>query len=206
MKSTRLTAAAAFLAATALPLVARAVEETHGAAAEAHSAGAHVPPTINEGLVTAFVTLIVFVILLIVLTKAAFGPISKGLAEREAKIRRDIQEAERARAAADAANRDYQAQLAKAGDEVRAILDKAQADAQAVATRIKMQAQAEAEEAKERALKDIDASRRAAVAEIHEHAATLSTTIAEKILKRNLNADDQRELVRQSLEQLGSLN
>ena len=201
MKLTRLTAAAAFFAATALPLIARAAEEGHEAAA-----GAHVPPTINEGLVTAVVTLVVFVILLIVLTKAAFGPISKGLAEREAKIRRDIQEAERARTAADAANRDYQAQLAKAGEEVRAILDKAQADAQALATRIKMQAQQEAEEAKERALKDIDASRRAAVAEIYEHAATLSTSIAEKILKRNLNADDQRDLVRQSLEQLGSLN
>jgi F-type H+-transporting ATPase subunit b len=164
------------------------------------------PPKVNEGLITAIVTLVVFVLLIIVLTKTAFGPIAKGLADREAKIRRDIEEAERARAAADASLKGYQAQLAKAGDEVRAILDKANADAQAAATRIKMQAQQEAEEAKERALKDIDASRRAAVAEIHEQAATLSTAIAEKILRRNLNADDQRELVRQSLEQLGQVN
>ena len=69
-----------------------------------------------------------------------------------------------------------------------------------------MQAQQEAEEAKERAVRDIEASRRAAVAEIHAQAAELSTNIAEKILRRNLNADDQRELVRQSLEQLGTNN
>jgi F-type H+-transporting ATPase subunit b len=157
---------------------------------------------INESGITAVVTLIVFVALVIILTKFAWGPIAKGLNEREAKIRRDIEEAEAARQAAIAQQQQYQQQLAKAGDEVRAILDKAQADAQAAATRIKMQAQQEAEEAKERALRDIDASRRAAVAEIHEQAASLSTSVAEKILRRNLNADDQRELVRQALEQL----
>lgn len=181
-----------------VPALARAAEEA--------TSEAGLPPTINEGLMTAVVTLIVFLVLVVVLKAKAWGPIAKGLGDREAKIRNDIKAAEDARAAADASMKKYQAELAKAGDEVRAILDKATADAQAVATRIKMQAQQEAEEAKERAVKDIDASRRAAVAEIHEHAATLSTSIAEKILRRNLNADDQRELVRQSLEQLGSVN
>lgn len=191
------------LALLALPTLARAAEEAHEAAGEG---GAHMPPGVNEGLMTAIVTLIVFVLLVIVLRAKAWGPIAKGLGDREAKIRNDIEQAERARAAAEASLKEHQAQLAKAGDEVRAILDKATSDAQAAATRIKMQAQQEAEEAKERALKDIDASRRAAVTEIHQHAATLSTSIAEKILRRNLNADDQRELVNQSLEQLGSVN
>ena len=173
-------------------------------AAEEGEAGA--PPAINEGLMTAVVTLVVFVALVIILGKVAWKPIAKGLSAREAKIRTDIEQAEAARRGADAAKAEYAAQLAKAGDEVRAMLDKATADAQAAATRIRMQAQQEAEEAKERALKDIEASRRAAVAEIHEYAATLSTSIAEKILRRNLNVDDQRALVSQSLEKLGSLN
>jgi len=198
MKLTRLTAAATLLAVTALPILAHAAEEAPGEAG--------LPPTINEGLVTGIVTLIVFVVLVIVLGKFAFGPISKGLAAREARIRKDLEDAERAAAAAKAQQAEYAAQLARAGDEVRAILEKANADAQALATRVKMQAQQEAEEAKERALKDIEASRKSAVAEIHEYAATLSTAIAEKILRRNLNADDQRELVRQSLDNLGSMN
>ena len=41
-----------------------------------------------------------------------------------------------------------------------------------------------------------------AIRQVHEQAAVLSTRIAEKILRRNLNPDDQRELVRESLEQL----
>lgn len=199
-------AASALVAVMTSPALTWAADAAVNTGVADDAGGASLPGPINQGLITSIVTLIVFVALVVVLTKVAFGPISKGLAEREAKIRRDIEEAERARAAADASQKQYAAQLAKAGDEVRAILDKANADAQAVATRIKMQAQQEAEEAKERALKDIDASRRAAVVEIHEHAATLSTSIAEKILRRNLNADDQRELVRQSLEQLGSVN
>jgi len=178
-------------------------------AAESHEyvkTGADVPPGVNQGLITAIVTLIVFVTLVAILTKAAWGPISKGLSDRENKIRKDIQGAEQARGSAEAKLKEYQFSLAKAGDEVRAILDKATADATAAGTRIKMQAQQEAEENKERALRDIEASRVAAVAQIHEQAATLSTAIAEKILRRNLNVDDQRELVRQSLEQLSSTN
>jgi len=189
-----------------LPALCLAAETAgHG---DGHDAGASagLPPGINQGLITAIVTLIVFVLLVAILTKAAWGPISKGLSDRENKIRRDIEEAEKARAAADAKLKEYQASLARAGDEVRAILDKAQTDATALSTRIKLQAQQEAEEAKERALRDIEASRKAAVAEIHEQAAMLSTSIAEKILRRNLNADDQRDLVRQSLDQLGSIN
>ncbi|HEX8341342.1 MAG TPA: F0F1 ATP synthase subunit B [Tepidisphaeraceae bacterium] len=193
MKMNRIAAAAVLLAAPLLTLAADPAADT-GAAG--------LPPTMNQGLVTAIVTLIVFVALVIVLSKVAFGPIAKGLADREAKIRRDIEEAEAARRAAIAQQAEYQAQLARAGDEVRSILDKAQADAQAAATRIKMQAQQEAEEAKERAVRDIEASGRAAKAEIHDYAATISTSIAEKILRRNLNADDQRELVRSALEQL----
>ena len=64
-----------------------------------------------------------------------------------------------------------------------------------------MRAQQEAEEIKERASRDIDAARKAALADIYAQAAELSTTIASKILRRNLNPDDQRELVNSSLEQ-----
>ncbi len=182
----------------ATPALVRAADGAH------HVEKAGLPPTVNQGLMTAIVTLIVFISLILILTKVAWGPIAKGLGDREAKIRRDIEEAEAAHRAASAQLSEYQAQLARAGDEVRAIIEKAQSDAQAAATRIKMQAQQEAEEAKERALRDIEASRKAAVAEIHDYAATLSTSIAEKILRRNLNADDQRELVRSALDQLGS--
>ena len=79
------------------------------------------------------------------------------------------------------------------------------ADAERIATSMKMQAQQEAEEAKERAMRDIEAARKAAVADIYAQAADLSTSIAEKILRRNLNANDQRDLVEASLQQFQSV-
>src|SRR5689334_1830554 len=97
MKNLNRLAVAAFAGVVASPVFVRAAEE--GAAAGSTSAG--LPPTINEGLVTAIITLIVFIVLLGVLSKVAWGPIAKGLADREEKIRRDIQEAEAARARAE---------------------------------------------------------------------------------------------------------
>jgi F-type H+-transporting ATPase subunit b len=78
----------------------------------------------------------------------------------------------------------------------------AAADAEKLATQIRMRAQTEAEEAKDRATKDIEIARANAVNDIYAQAAELSTSIASKILRRNLNPDDQRDLVNRSLEQL----
>jgi F-type H+-transporting ATPase subunit b len=156
----------------------------------------------DAGLVTSLTTLIVFVVLLLVLTKYAWGPIATGLKAREDKIRNDIADAEAARKRAAETLEQYNKQLATAEQQVRDILTRAAADAEKIATSVKMQAQQEAEEIKERATKDIDAARKQALADIYAQAAELSTNIAAKILRRNLNADDQRDLVNSSLDQL----
>lgn len=159
----------------------------------------------EKGLVTAVTTLVVFVALLLVLSKFAFGPIAKALKEREDKIRIDIETAEKSRMAAEARLKEYEARLARAETEAREILTKATADAERTGAVLKAQAQKEIEEARARSLRDIENDKKAALAEIHEHAVTLSTAIAEKILKRSLNSDDQRDLVRSSLEQLAGV-
>jgi F0F1-type ATP synthase membrane subunit b/b' len=60
----------------------------------------------------------------------------------------------------------------------------------------------QAEEQIERAHHEIEAARQQAITEIYAVTGNLATSIAEKILRRNLNPDDQRDLVNQSLEQL----
>jgi F-type H+-transporting ATPase subunit b len=103
---------------------------------------------------------------------------------------------------ADTRLKEYDAKLASAESEVRGLLNKAATDAEKIATSIRMQAQQETEEAKERAVKDIEQARNEALREVYEQAANLATNVAEKILGRNLNAADQRDLVNASLEQL----
>ncbi len=161
-------------------------------------------PTLPQAIAPAVTTLIVFALLVAVLGKFAWGPIAGGLKAREDKIRGDIADAEAARKRAEATLAQYNQQLATAEQQVRDILAKAQRDAEQMATNMKMQAQKEAEDAKERATRDIETARKNAVADIYAQAADLSTAIAEKILRRNLNANDQRELVESSLQQFQS--
>lgn len=153
-------------------------------------------------VITSIVTLVVFLALVAVLGKYAWGPIVSGLKAREDKIRKDIRDAEESRLKAEQSLKQYQAQLATAEQQVRDLIAKASNDAQQIATTIKMHAQQEAEEAKERATREIEAAKNQALAEVYEQTATLATSVAEKILRRNLNADDQRDLVQGSIEQL----
>lgn len=178
------------------------------AAAHSHDDGSHtgeVLSPINKGLVTAITTLIVFLILLAILSKVAFGPIAAGLKAREDKIRSDIDNAEKAHASAAKKLKEYEDRLAKADSDAREILTKATSDAQKTTAALTAQAQKDIEELRAKSLRDIENDKKAAIAEIHEVTVTLSTSIAEKILKRSLNADDQRDLVRSSLEQLGNV-
>ena len=202
---------ALLLAAFAVPARAADVEKA-GEGSHPAAAGDHHDDTKasllrggSEGLITGITTLIVFLGLVVLLGKFAWGPIAKGLQDREDKIRRDIEEAEAARARAEATQREYAQQLATAEAKVRELLAKANADAEQIATTIRTRAQQEAQEAKENATREIGNAQRDAVRQVHEQAAVLSTRIAEKILRRNLNPDDQRDLVAASLDQVETI-
>jgi F-type H+-transporting ATPase subunit b len=146
--------------------------------------------------------LLIFCLVAIILYRTAWKNVLVGLKAREERIRKDIADAESARLKAEETLRQYDGKLAEAEHKVRDILDKAVNDAEKIGTSIRMKAQQEAEEAKERATAEIESAKRNALTEIYEQTANLATTIAEKIIRRNLNPDDQRDLVNQSLEQL----
>lgn len=183
------------LALAASPIAARAAE----AAGDEPSSPLYAP---SQGAITGVATIVIFALLVAVLGKYAWAPIIAGLKAREEKIRKEIADAEETRAKAEAALRQYNEQLATAEQKARDMLAKATADAENLANQIRARGQQEAEESKERALKDIDAARDQALSEIYQQTADLATRVAEKIIRRNLNPDDQRELVNASLNEL----
>jgi F-type H+-transporting ATPase subunit b len=181
--------------AAASPIAARAAE----AAGNEANSPLYGP---SQGAITGVATIVIFALLVAVLGKYAWAPILTGLKAREDKIRKEIADAEAARAKADAALAEYNRQLATAEQKVRDMLSKATTDAENLSNQIRARAQQEAEETRERALKDIEGARDQALSEIYQQTADLATRVAEKIIRRNLNADDQRELVNQSLNEL----
>lgn len=192
------------LALTLLPLAMVCLCASPVLAEEVSKAGEATSPLYetSQGIITGIVTIVIFVFLVAILGKYAWGPILTGLKAREEKIRKDIADAEAARAKAQSTLDEYNKQLATAEQKVRDMLSQATKDAENLATQIRARAQQEAEETKERAIKDIDAARDQALSDIYQQTAELATRVAEKIIRRNLNADDQRELVNQSLQEL----
>jgi len=163
------------------------------------------PGMLDINYVSCIWVLIIFVILVLILYKTAWKNVLAGLKAREERIRGDIASAEAAKAKADATLREFNLQLATAEERAKTLLAQAAVDAEKIAASIRLRSQQEAEEIKERANEEIEATKRQALSEIYDQAVNLSTNIAEKIIRRNLNPDDQRDLVRQSLDELQSI-
>lgn len=150
----------------------------------------------------AFWNLLVFLIVLALLAKFVFPVIRDGLKAREAKLEGDLTAAEKARADAEASVEEYKAKIAEAQKEAQAVIDEAKKSAEQVAMKVKADAEAEIVKMKERAEAEITSAKDAALSEVYAQTAELSTQIAGRILKREINAADQQQLVSDSLAEL----
>ena len=84
------------------------------------------------------------------------------------------------------------------------MIKQARADAQRIADELKAKNEQELAERVARANADIEAARKAAVADLQAQSAMLATEIASKILRRQVNDQDNQRLVQESLQELGS--
>jgi F-type H+-transporting ATPase subunit b len=178
----------------------------HAAAAAEEGTGSLLPDMASKDTYySAMWVLIIFIVLLCILYPTAWRNVLEGLKKREERIRSDIAEAEATRAKAEQTLKDYAAQLASAEAKSREMIAAASTQGEKLAAQIRTRAEQEAVERSERATKDIEAARDAAIREVHNQAAELSTMIAEKIIRRNLSAADQQDLVQEALGQLDSI-
>jgi len=146
--------------------------------------------------------IIVFVVLLVVLKKMAWGPILKGLQDREAKIRGDLEAAEHSAAKAKQTQSEYEQQLSDAHEQVRKLIDQGKVEAQRIADQLKQAAQDDIVQMGERAESDIRSAKEQALTDIYTQTATLATDVAGRILKRQINSGDQQQLVDEAVNEL----
>ncbi len=187
------------LAALAAPVVALAADE---AGADKHGPIA----TTKQGVATAVTALVVFALVFGVLAVKVWPVITRALDERADKIKSEIAAAEQARREAREALDQYNKSLAQARAEAQQMLEQTKAQQLELAAALKAKADQELNAMRERAAKDIESAKRAAIGEIYGEATTLATTLASKILRREIRPDDQRELVEESLRQLQAAN
>jgi F-type H+-transporting ATPase subunit b len=185
------------------PVASVPSEHTTRAAEPAAHGGAEAPPTVFAGtMLQSVAAIVVFLLLLALLYKYAWGPILSGLQERENKIKRDLEEAEASARQAAETLRQHEQKLAAAQAEAQELIERGRADATKLSAQLRADTQAEIDQIRKRAEADIRSAKQQAINELYAEAANLSTQIAEKILKRQMNPEDHRALIQQSLAEL----
>lgn len=151
-----------------------------------------------------FWTIAVFLTLLFLLKKFAWGPLLAALEERQAGIRKSLDDADAAKRELAEVQAKASALIGQARTEADTILSEARADGARIRQELREAAQKEAEAISRNAQQQIQLERDRAVAEIRQQAVELSVMIASKLIRRNLTKEDNQALIDDALQQVDS--
>jgi F-type H+-transporting ATPase subunit b len=144
-------------------------------------------------------TLIIFVIVAIVLAKAAFGPITRSVEAREKALEEAINAAKRDREEAAKVLAEHRAALDASRGEAQAIIAEARTAAERVRAELVEQAHKEQAAMLARARQEIEAEKQAAISELRREAVELAIVGASKVIEKNLDDASNRQLVEKFL-------
>ena len=150
---------------------------------------------------TAVWSLIIFLVVVAILYKFAFGPIAQALDAREQGILDNIASAQKQNEEARELLKQYQAKLDASKDEVRQIIETAKNDAQRQAEDIVTKAREAAGLERDRAMKEIESATMSALQSIAEKSATLATNLAGKMIRAEVKPEHHRTLIDAALQE-----
>jgi len=148
-------------------------------------------------------TIVTFLIVLFILKWKAWGPLMSALDKRAEDIKNALSAAERAKEDAEKASQDYEKLVQKAHIEAKQIIADSKAAGEKVKDDIESVARENAEKMIGKAKTQIDAESQKAIQEIKSSVVDLSIEAAEKIIEKNLDSEDNRKLVNQTLDSIG---
>ena len=147
----------------------------------------------NTGLM--FWTLLIFVILLFVLTRFAFKPLTAAVEARERKLEEAIQQAKADREAAAQLLAEQTKALEAARAEAQRVIAESRVTGEKLRNEMLEQTKHQQHELLDRARAEIDNERKRAIADLRREAVELAIAGASKAIERNLDDDTNRKLV-----------
>jgi F-type H+-transporting ATPase subunit b len=150
-------------------------------------------------------TVIVFIVVVVVLGKYAWGPILGALQKREDFIRDALAQAKQDREDATARLKEYEEKLNAAQAEARAVVDEARRDAEVVRQRIENEARKEAAAMAERAKREIEIATDTAVKALYDLSGNLATEIATRVIRKELDAKEHERLIAEAIDELSRI-
>ncbi len=147
-------------------------------------------------------TLICFAITFFVLRKYAFGPIQRTIDERRDRIRKAVEEADKARAEAQQLLEEHRALIGSAKSEAADILAEARKVGDAQIERVKKEAEEERQRRLEETKRQIDAETKRSLDLIRTEVADLTLEATARVTGKVLDAEDQRRLIDEAIAEL----
>ena len=147
-------------------------------------------------------TLVIFLLVVLVLGKFAWGPILEGLQSREDFIRKALEDAKADRDAAETRLEEYEAKLAEARAEATAIVDEGRRDAEVVKQSIEAEARDEARKTVERSIREINQAKVAAIEEVYDTASSMAVDLAAHVIRKELTPADHERLIAEAAQKM----
>jgi F-type H+-transporting ATPase subunit b len=147
-------------------------------------------------------TLIAFFITYLLLRRLAFPRIQEALDRRQKAIDDSIDAADRTRREAEELLAEYRERLKEARRQADDIVERSRKAGEAIERDTVDEAKQKREELLEAARRDIEIETKRAIQEIRKEVADLTVMATEKVTRKALTAEDQRQLVEEAIAEL----
>lgn len=147
--------------------------------------------------------IILFIVLLALLKKFAWGPLMNIMEEREKYVANEIEAAEKSRVEAEAAAKEAAERLRQTRQKAQAIIEEAREAGTRQEQEIIRQAREEANRLKEAAKAEIQNEKEKAIQALQDQVASLSVLIASKVIEKEINEKDQERLISDYIKEVG---
>ena len=147
--------------------------------------------------------LVMFLVLLAVLKKFAFGPIMNMMKQREEHIANEITSSEERNKEAQKLIEEQRELLKQSRLEAQSLVENAKKLGEQQKEEIIQAAREESGRLKDGALKEIEQEKDQAVAALRAQVASLSVLIASKVIEKELNEKEQEKLINDYINEVG---
>jgi F-type H+-transporting ATPase subunit b len=147
-------------------------------------------------------TIVTFLVLLGLLAKFAWRPLLQALESRQERIRKSLDDADRARQELERLQRESVKMMQQARMEAESIVTQTRADAERLREELKQKAKDEADNILRNAQQQIQLQTRQAIQQIRREVADMAVLLASKLLERNIAKEDNARLIDDTLKQI----
>ena len=158
---------------------------------------------ISVNLWQILISLANLLIIFLVVKKFLFKPVKNMMAKRQAEIDAQYADAAAAQKTADDNKAEWEQKLSTAKEQAEGIIQSATTNADRRADTMIAEAKEKASQIVKKAEEDAVLTKKKAEAEIKGEIADISVALAQKMLEREINADDHRDLIDSVIAKIG---